>query len=231
MQFSTDLVVQIDRGRSGFRVIARSPEPCPSLIVEAVFSGGPEGVSFRLTHDGETRQFPRDLVARHPALSAVLRLMGDEVDLARSPNESLLALLFRSLLVYAARMATPVPLPRWGRPLRDRRIEKAIELLNEDIAKRWTVELLARAVGLSRPAFARQFVRIFRLSPMRYLTERRLQLAAHLLYTSDAGLAEVAARVGYTSEFAFSRAFKRRYQLPPGVYRRAPANVFALRAA
>ena len=57
----------------------------------------------------------------------------------------------------------------WGRPLRDRRIERALALLEQDLSKYWTVEQLARAVGLSRPVFAREFVRLLELSPMRYL--------------------------------------------------------------
>jgi AraC-like DNA-binding protein len=126
----------------------------------------------------------------------------------------------------------PVPLPRWGRPLRDRRVERAIELLNQDIARRWTVETLARQVGLSRPVFAREFQRMLGLSPMRYLTQRRMQEAAALLIGSDAALAEVARRVGYESEFAFNRAFKRQFQVPPGIYRQQrPVVACALRAA
>ena len=189
------------------------------MRIEAIFSGGPEGVWFRLTQAGESRVFSRDAIARHPALSAVLRLIADEVDYAKPLSDALLAFLFRSLLVYVGRIATPVPLPKWGRTLRDSRIEKAIELLNADISKRWTVELLARAVGLSRPAFARQFLRVLGLSPMRYLTQQRMQIAAAILLGSDVALAEVATRVGYQSEFAFNRAFKRHYQVPPGVYR------------
>jgi AraC-like DNA-binding protein len=92
--------------------------------------------------------------------------------------------------------------------------------LNLDITKRWTVELLARAVGLSRPVFAKKFVRTLGRSPMRYLTQQRMQLAAALLLDPDATLAEVANRVGYQSEFAFSRAFKRHHDVPPGEYRR-----------
>jgi AraC-like DNA-binding protein len=216
------LAVRVERGRSALRVVAQTHEPCPSVSIEATFSGGPDGVWFRLTQAGQSRVFSRDDIVRHPALSAVLRLIADEVDLAKPLSEPLLAFLFRSLLVYVARMATPVPLPRWGRPLRDARIEKALELLNADISKRWTVELLARAVGLSRPVFARQFLRVLGLSPMRYLTEKRMQIAASLLLGSDAALAEVATRVGYQSEFAFNRAFKRHYQVPPGVYRQRP---------
>ena len=216
------LEVHVERARSALRVVARSPEPRPALLIEATFSGGPEGVWCRLTDAGKSRTFTRDAVARHPALSAVLRLIADEVDLAKPLSEELLAFLFRSLLVYVGRISTPVPLPNWGRPLRDGRIEKTLELLNADISKRWTVELLARAVGLSRPAFARQFLRVLGLSPMRYLTQKRMQIAASLLLGSDAALAEIATRVGYRSEFAFNRAFKRHYQLPPGIYRQQP---------
>ena len=94
-----------------------------------------------------------------------------------------------------------------------------------------TVESLARRVGLSRPVFAREFQRALGLSPMRYLTQRRMLAAAALLLGSDAALAEVARRVGYESEFAFNRAFKRHYQVPPGVYRQQPPVACALRAA
>jgi AraC-like DNA-binding protein len=217
------LVVQVERGRAALRVVARAPE----LLVEATFSGGADGVSLRLTQGNVARAFSRDAIARHPALSAVLRLIADEVDLDKAGSAALLPFLFRSLLVYVARSSSSVPLPKWGRPLRDTRIEKALTLLNSDLSRRWTVELLARAVGLSRPVFARQFARVLGLSPMRYLTQRRMQVAAALLHGSDAALAEVARRVGYESEFAFSRAFKRHYQVPPGVYRQRPIVALA----
>jgi AraC-like DNA-binding protein len=216
------LNVHVERTGSALRVVARSLEARPAILVEATFSGGPERISLRLARDGSLRVFSREAVARHPALSAVLRLIADEVELAKPWSEELLAFLFRSLLVYLGRMPTSVPLPNWGRPLRDTRIEKTLELLNADISKRWTVELLARAVGLSRPAFAKQFLRVLGLSPMRYLTQKRMQIAAALLLGSDAALAEIATRVGYRSEFAFNRAFKRHYRLPPGVYRHQP---------
>jgi AraC-like DNA-binding protein len=125
-------------------------------------------------------------------------------------------------------MGTPIPLPHLRRPLRDAPIERALELLNAELSKRWTVELLAREVGLSRPVFAARFLRVLGLSPMRYLTQRRLRVAASLLLGSDAALAEVAAHVGYTSEFAFNRAFKRQYGVPPGVYRQGPPQTLAL---
>ncbi|HVZ32434.1 MAG TPA: AraC family transcriptional regulator, partial [Polyangiaceae bacterium] len=197
-------------------MVARSLEEVPAVVVEASFSGAADGISFQLIQRGHVRVFSRDQVARHPALTAVLRLIADEVDFAKDSSPALLALLFQSLLVYVARIPAALPLPHWfsgarargqRHPLRDRPVERALELLNADLSKRWTVELLARAVGCSRPAFARRFLRVLGLSPMRYLTCTRLRVAAALLLGSDAGLAEIASRVGYQSEFAFNRAF------------------------
>ena len=102
----------------------------------------------------------------------------------------------------------------------DRRVARALTLLQAEPAKRWTVERLARAVGLSRAAFARRFAAVSGCSPLRYLTELRLALAAHRLEHTDDSLAEVAQHVGYTSEFSFSRAFKRQHGVAPGLFRR-----------
>jgi AraC-like DNA-binding protein len=110
------------------------------------------------------------------------------------------------------------------RRLLDRKVARALGLLQTDPAKRWTVERLARTVGLSRAAFARRFAAVSGRSPLRYLTELRLALAASLLETTDDSLAELAQRVGYTSEFAFSRAFKRKHGLAPGAFRRSYRN-------
>jgi AraC-like DNA-binding protein len=173
-----------------------------------------------LAQAGQERVFSREVVESQRPLAAILRLIGDEAELSKSPSEALLGLLFQSLCVYVSRMSEAVPLPRWGRPVRDRRIERALELLDRDLSKYWTVEQLARAVGLSRPVFARQFVRMLRLSPMRYLAHRRMEVAAELLHRSEASLAEIAAHVGYRSEFAFGRAFKQHHGLPPGTFRR-----------
>jgi AraC-like DNA-binding protein len=179
-----------------------------------------------LVEGDNARTFSRDVVESHRPLVAILRLIGDEVELSKSPSDALLGLLFQSLLVYVSRIAEALPRPRWGRPLRDRRIERALELLDRDLSKYWTVEHLARAVGLSRPVFAREFVRMLQLSPMRYLMQRRMQVAAELLLDTEASLAEVATRVGYQSEFAFGRAFKRHHGVAPGTYRRQPSVAF-----
>ena len=102
----------------------------------------------------------------------------------------------------------------------DAQVQCAIALMRADLAERWTVTRLARRVGLSRPAFARRFVAQTGTSPLRYLSHARMQRAAELLRQTDSSLAHVAEQVGYRSEFAFNRAFKRFHHVAPGTFRR-----------
>jgi transcriptional regulator GlxA family with amidase domain len=79
---------------------------------------------------------------------------------------------------------------------------------------------LAEAVGVSRTALVDRFAKYLSEPPMAYLTRWRLQLAAQALTTTPRGVADIAAEVGYESEAAFNRAFKRRFGTPPARYRR-----------
>lgn len=120
-------------------------------------------------------------------------------------------------------------------PAPDLRVAQALALMSSQPGKRWTVSSLARSVGLSRAAFAKRFVLATGMPPLRTLCQVRLELAAGLLQSSEASLAELAREVGYASEFAFSRAFKRKYGVAPSFFRRRagvrPATVALLRAA
>jgi len=97
-------------------------------------------------------------------------------------------------------------------------------LLHESPAEPWTVEGLARRVGVSRSVLGARFATVLGESPMRYLAGWRLQLAAHRLRRSAETLPEIAGRVGYGSEAAFSRAFKRRIGVAPAVFRERHAG-------
>lgn len=99
-------------------------------------------------------------------------------------------------------------------------VEQAQRLMREALAAPWTVSSLARKVAVSRPVLAQKFRARTGTSPMRWLTALRMEEAAVLLSESDEALAAVAAQVGYRSEFAFNRAFKRHHGLAPGRYRR-----------
>lgn len=108
----------------------------------------------------------------------------------------------------------------WGAALRNPAISAALLALHRDPAHPWTVKTLADQAGLSRAAFAHRFTTLIGQPPLGYLTWWRLTLAARLLCESDAPLSEVAAQVGYGSEFSFANAFKRAYGTAPGRYRR-----------
>ncbi|MFC7589846.1 helix-turn-helix transcriptional regulator [Nonomuraea antimicrobica] len=92
--------------------------------------------------------------------------------------------------------------------------------MHRDPSHPWSVADLGARVGLSRAAFARRFAALVGQPPLAYLTWWRLAGAGRLLRDTDAPLSEIAARVGYGSEFAFANAFKRQYGLAPGRYRR-----------
>ena len=104
--------------------------------------------------------------------------------------------------------------------LLDRNLGTTLEAFHEHPERRWTVEELALAGGLSRTVFSERFRDVVGLSPMQYVTFWRLQKARKLLETKDLPLDAVAQRVGYESTAAFSRAFKKQVGRSPGAYRR-----------
>ena len=108
----------------------------------------------------------------------------------------------------------------WLAGLRDRYVGRALALLHEQPAHPWTVDGLAKKVGLSRSALGQRFHALIGSPPMQYLTRWRTSLAARQLRESDASVIRVATEVGYESEAAFNRAFKREFGLPPATWRR-----------
>jgi AraC-like DNA-binding protein len=109
----------------------------------------------------------------------------------------------------------------WLGALRDPVVGRAIALVHERPSHAWTVEELARASGASRSALAERFTATIGVPPMQYIAQWRIQLAAGLLARSNAGLASIAAEVGYESEAAFNRAFKKAVGRAPGAWRRS----------
>lgn len=107
------------------------------------------------------------------------------------------------------------------RGITDSIVGEAIRLVQHDPTRGWTVQELARTVGLSRAAFAKRFHELVGCPPITFLTDWRLALAADQLMGSRRSVAEIAADVGYTNGFAFSTAFKRRYGAGPQQYRRS----------
>jgi len=108
----------------------------------------------------------------------------------------------------------------WLAGLQDEFIGRALSLLHERAAHAWTLEALADAVGLSRSAFADRFTRLVGEPPIQYLTRWRMQLAARLLTEGSTKVGAIGLEVGYDSEAAFSRAFKKETGLSPVAWRR-----------
>jgi AraC-like DNA-binding protein len=109
----------------------------------------------------------------------------------------------------------------WLGAVRDPILARALGLMHAEPGRDWTVAELARRAGTSRPTLTRRFASEVRQSPHAYLTQLRMQEAAHLLRETDGSLGAIAERVGYRSEFAFNRAFHREMGAPPGAYRRS----------
>jgi AraC-like DNA-binding protein len=104
--------------------------------------------------------------------------------------------------------------------LRDPAVGKALALMHTQVARDWTAEDLADAVNLSRSAFADRFSQLMGQPPMRYLTGWRMQAAKHKLREARQTIAQIAFDVGYESEAAFTRAFKREVGMPPAAWRK-----------
>ncbi len=119
---------------------------------------------------------------------------------------------------YLARL--PAEQGGWLAGLRDLSVGRALACLHERPGDDWTLEKLAKAVGLSRSALAERFTHFVGDPPMQYLTRWRMQLAARHLADGETKVATVALRVGYDSEAAFSRAFKKAAGVPPAAWRR-----------
>ncbi len=112
----------------------------------------------------------------------------------------------------------------WLPGLRNPHIAKALALLHSRPEHSWTVEEVARKVGLSRTVLAERFMHYLGQPPMQYLTSWRLALAADRLRDGRTSIGRVAEQVGYDSETSFARAFKRAFGLPPATWRRTKAQ-------
>ena len=145
----------------------------------------------------------------------------------RAGGEAMLARMSEMMFVDAVRRyadALPAQSAGWLAGLRDRFIGRALALMHEQPAEDWTLDELGRRVGLSRSALHERFVQLVGIPPMQYLAQWRMQAAARLLLETRATVAAIALDVGYDSEAAFARAFKRLVGSPPAAWRRERSN-------
>ena len=154
---------------------------------------------------------------------SLLRLGAQETSARRPGSDTVLAKLSELLFVEAIRRyceALPADQTGWLAGLRDRFVGRALTLMHQKPGHAWTVDALAGEVGLSRSALAQRFTELIGQPPMQYLTRWRLTVAAQRLRSDGASLAAIAEQIGYESEAAFNRAFKREFGVPPATWRR-----------
>jgi AraC-like DNA-binding protein len=161
-------------------------------------------------------------------LEASLKFAAAEAADSRAGGTIFLARLSELLFVEAVRCcieALPADQTGWLAGVRDRFVGRALSLLHAQPVHPWTVDELARKVGLSRSALAHRFTDLLGRPPMQYLAQWRMQIAAQELLIGSKSLAAVAEQIGYESEAAFSRAFRREFGMPPAGWRKNRGKV------
>jgi AraC-like DNA-binding protein len=160
-------------------------------------------------------------------MQSTLRFMAAETRELRPGGETVVTRLADVLVIQAIRAwieRDPEAQRGWLGALRDRQVGRAIALIHRDPAQPWTVGGLAGEVAMSRSAFAARFAELVGEPPMRYVARWRMHAALTWLQEDKATLGELAWRLGYRSEAAFARAFKRLMGVAPGAIRRSQAD-------
>jgi AraC-like DNA-binding protein len=224
------------RAGPDLRAFARMSTPLP--LFHEVGGGGPDGARIVCCFLGcDDRPFNPLLAALPPVihlsgarqnetngwLGTLMGIAASESGSARVGTENILARLSELMFVETIRqyVETLAPTPTgWLAGLRDPMIGRALAALHRDPHDRWTVERLARNVGSSRSVLAERFTVIVGRPPMQYLAHWRMQLASRLL-AEGGRVAVVATAVGYESEGAFSRAFRRLVGEAPVMWRQS----------
>lgn len=181
------------------------------LSADPVLSNLPEAVHVRA-----------DQVEETPGFAAVLANLREEVQGSRPGRDGVIGALVGAAFIYIVRSwisSKELGEPGWIGAPRDPRLSRALAAIHVNPAERWSVERLAEIARMSRASFARRFVQVVGETPLAYVAARRLDLAAKLLSETEQQLGEIASAVGYESEFALSRAFKRSRNVAPGRFR------------
>jgi AraC-like DNA-binding protein len=185
---------------------------CDPLLCSPIFRSLPPAFKVNLRTDPAGRW-----------LESLLLHLVEEATSGQAGSEAVLAKMSEALFVETLRRyLTGMPKPEigWLAGARDPIVGRSLMLLHSRTAHPWTIAELAKEVGLSRSALVERFTRYLAEPPMAYLIRWRLRLAARALGSTSRGVADIGEEVGYESEAAFNRAFKREFGLPPARYRR-----------
>ena len=188
----------------------RFDHPAARQLVDAM----PDAIHLK---SAETPQLER--------MYGVVRLMAAEAQELQPGGEAVITRLADILVIQAIRAwieQDPASQPGWLGAMQHPQIGRALALIHEDPAREWSVAALARVLAMSRSAFGARFTLLVGEPVMQYVTRWRMYVAHDALRRDDSSVAELAGQLGYRSEAAFARAFKRVLGTPPGAVRRLP---------
>lgn len=232
--------------RNDRHVLASAPGLTP-IAAGALLQPSASGIPNRIVHGGNgeathmvcgflaTDQGFNPLIASLPRIltldlrtglsrdwiEASVRFAAAELGIGRLASSDVMSRLSEALLVeavryYASKHAEEIG---WLKGLNDPHVGRALALIHQELSASWSIGALAKAVALSRTAFVERFTESVGMPPIRYLTVWRLQTAKLYLRETSKPVKQIAYAVGYDSEEAFSRAFKREFGVSPGRWR------------
>jgi len=193
-----------------------------------------ETLALETLDGGGRREYPIEHKREVEWWQASLRYLIGETAAPGPGNRAVLARLAEALFVEVLRWQfrnAAQGCGGWLAGLHDPQVGRVLSLLHALPSRPWTVDELAKEASISRAALAKRFVELVGQSPIQYLAGWRMHLARDLLRESTLGIGEIAGRVGYESEAAFNRAFRRLVGSPPATWRQAKASSTGANAA
>jgi len=190
---------------------------CDGALIKPVLAGLPRALRVNIRSDPSGEWLEKTL--RHAVEQAAAGAPGSDVILAHLAEVLFAEVLRRYLL------SLPEGRTGWLAGAGDPAVGRALAVLHRRPADDWTLDTLAKEAGVSRSVLTEKFTRFLGQSPMSYLADWRLELGAEALRSTSRSVQRIANDVGYESEAAFNRAFKRRFDAPPARYRRAAREV------
>jgi len=184
---------------------------CDPQLSQVFLSGLPPVFKVRIRDDASGRWLENSI--RFSVNATDSSVAGGEAVLAKLSE----VLFVETLRAYIAHL--PPEQTGWLAGARDVEVGKTLALMHRNPAHPWTIASLAKEAGVSRSVLAERFRFYLDESPMAYLTRWRLQLGAQMLASTNHLVAQIAPEVGYESEAAFNRAFKRQFKVPPARFR------------